>query len=87
MITEEELDKITDILVNGLYTNADIMIPLYTEFPPVIDKDKDKYYYVSDIIATLHNLLYECVTGKKYDYMWHWANKCGMWANDNIFEE
>lgn len=71
MITEEELDKITDILVNGLYTNADIMIPLYTEFPPVIDKDKDKYYYVSDIIATLHNLLYECVTGKKYDYMWH----------------
>jgi len=84
-ITKEELDKITNILVDGLYTNEDIMIPLYTEFPPVIYKDK--YYYVSDIIATLHNLLYECVTGKKYDYMWHWANKCGMWANDNIFEE
>ena len=84
-ITKEELDKITDILIDGLYTNDDIMIPLYTEFPPVIYKDK--YYCVSDIIATLHNLLYECVTGEKYDYMWHWANKCGMWANDNIFEE
>ena len=84
-ITKEELDKITDILVVGLYTNDDIIIPLYAEFPPVIYKDK--HYCVSDIIATLHNLLYECVTGKKYDYMWHWANKCGMWANDNIFEE
>ena len=84
-ITEEELDEITDILVVGLYTNDDIIIPLYAEFPPVIYKDK--HYCVSDIIATLHNLLYECVTGKKYDYMWHWANKCGMWANDNIFEE
>lgn len=84
-ITKEELDKITNILVDGLYTNDDIIIPLYAEFPPVIYKDK--HYCVSDIIATLHNLLYECVTGKKYDYMWHWANKCGMWANDNIFEE
>ena len=84
-ITEEELDEITNILVVGLYTNDDIIIPLYAEFPPVIYKDK--HYCVSDIIATLHNLLYECVTGKKYDYMWHWANKCGMWANDNVFEE
>lgn len=38
-------------------------------------------------IASLHNLLYEAVTGERYDYMFHWANKVGGDCLDNIFDD
>ena len=40
-----------------------------------------------DIISTLHNLLYEAVTGDFYDYAWHWTNKNGVWIDDHCFDE
>lgn len=41
-----------------------------------------------DTIASLHNLLYEEVTGQRYDYMFHWSNKAGYYGVlDNIFDE
>lgn len=42
---------------------------------------------VIDIIATLHNLLYESIAGKPYDYMWHWCNKIGSDCNDHAFDD
>ena len=54
-----------------------------------IDEDGDEVSEVDlvDIIASLHNLLYEAVTGERYDYMFHWANKCGSDCNDDIFDK
>lgn len=40
-----------------------------------------------DIISSLHNLLYEAVTGDLYDYAWHWTNKIGEWTDDHCFDE
>lgn len=40
----------------------------------------------ADIIASLHNELYNLVTGAYYDYMFHWANKCGGWCEDDLFK-
>lgn len=40
-----------------------------------------------DIISSLHNLLYEAVTGDLYDYAWHWTNKIGEWTDDHYFDE
>lgn len=39
-----------------------------------------------DIIASLHNELHNLVTGAYYDYMFHWANKCGGWCKDDLFK-
>lgn len=84
MITKEELDNITESLIEQVFRNEDVMFNLRNnEYRVFID---DEYADLIDIIASLHNLLYEAVTGSKYDYMWHWANKVGAWCNDNLFK-
>ena len=92
MIDKNKLDQITNFLINGVFRNGDIM--LSWDIPPVeleksyVDKDGDEVSEVDlvDIIASLHNLLYEAVTGERYDYMFHWANKCGSDCNDAVFD-
>lgn len=92
MIDNKKLSKITYFLANNVFRNNDIM--LSWDIPPVqlekiyIDKDGDEVSEVDlvDIIASLHNLLCEAVTGNRYNYMDHWANKCGGCCNDEIFD-
>jgi hypothetical protein len=49
--------------------------------------DYDKYELL-DIIASLHNELYNEVTGQYYDYMFHWANHgYGGVPDDGLFKE
>lgn len=92
MIDNNKLTKITCFLVNNVFRNDDIM--LSRDIPPVelpkiyTDKDGDAVSEVDlvDIIASLHNLLCEAVTGNRYNYMDHWANKCGSCCNDEIFD-
>ena len=96
MITRGKIDEITTFLIENVFRNTKIM---YNEF---LDNDDmyiklptpytDKYLGVIDdaslidIIASLHNLLYEVVTGERYDYMFHWCNKIGADCLDNIFD-
>ena len=81
---KEDLDKITEILIKQVFRNEDIMFNCRSEeYMVYIDNE---YADLIDIIASLHNLLYEAVTGEKYDYMWHWANKVGAWCEDNLFK-
>lgn len=86
MISKEELDKITESLIDQVFRNDKIMLNPHNNDDYLVFINKE-YVDLIDIIASLHNLLYEAVTGSKYDYMWHWANKVGSWCNDNIFEE
>lgn len=75
----EELRRITEWLKENVFRNVDTMY-----------LDSDAAYpggvHVTDIIASLHNLLYEQVTGRRYNYMFHWANKVGADTEDNIFD-
>lgn len=77
-ITEEKLNEITNYIILEIMRNPDIM---YDEFIDESDVD------IIGVIASLHNLLYEAVTGKRYDYMFHWANKLGGSCNDDLFDE
>lgn len=79
MIDKGKLDEITIYLKEHIFRNGDVMYG--------IDIEKDDICDLTDIIASLHNLLYEAVTGEKYDYMWHWANKCGAWCDDHFFDD
>lgn len=79
-----DINKITDILIEKIFRNEKIM------FNSALDKisieiDNQEYYLI-DVIAALHNLLYEARTGERYDYMWHWANKIGSWCRDDCFD-
>ena len=81
-ITREQLDDITSWLKWNIFRNGDIM---WAEDP---DTDKgNQYYDLIDIIASLHNLLYQAITGERYDYMFHWANKIGSDCSDDFFDE
>lgn len=92
MIDSKKLAQITRFLANNVFRNGDIM--LSWDIPPVeleksyIDEYGDRVSEVDlvDIIASLHNLLCEAVTGDRYDYMFHWANKCGSWCIDDVFD-
>lgn len=85
MITEKQLNEITSWLKENIWRNSDVMygydyrydLPVYSPDGRVID--------TIDIITSLHNILYEAVTGKRYDYAFHWANKIGCSLFDDIF--
>ena len=92
MISKKQLDEITDFLKWNIFRNGDIM---YDDDFPGVKLEKaytDKYHGeitevdLTDIIASLHNLLYEAVYGQRYDYMFHHCNKIGADCLDNVFD-
>lgn len=90
-MTKEQLDNITSWLKWKIFRDMDQM---YADLPEIpLDKPyEDKYIGTIEavdlisVVATLHNLLYEEVTGKRYNYMFHWANKIGADCRDDIFD-
>lgn len=81
MISKEKLVDITDYLITHVFRNENIML-CEDNFA-----NDDNQTSLADIIASLHNLLYEAVTGERYNYMFHWANKVGGDCLDNIFDD
>ena len=69
-MTEKELENITDWLKWHIFRNSDVM---FAEDPET--EQGDRYYDLIDMIASLHNLLYEAITGNKYDYWFHCVTK------------
>ena len=80
-MTKDELNKITSLLIDNVFRNSHIM---FSEDEIMIG---DEVVGLPDIIASLHNLLYEQITGERYDYMFHWANKVGSDCIDDIFDD
>ena len=83
MITEEQLKKITSNLIENIFRNDNLrfLTTLHT-YDELFDAIDD----LTDVIASLHNLLYEAVTGERYDYMFHWSNKIGLDTKDDLFD-
>lgn len=74
-----QLNIVTQWLIDNVFRNASIL------YDDNIRIEHDGIDLV-DIIASLHNLLYESVNGERYDYMFHWCNKEGSYCLDNIFD-
>lgn len=74
-ITDEQLNRITEYLKTNIWRNDSL------EFY------NDDICALIDVISSLHNLLYECVTGQRYDYAFHWCNKIGSDTIDNLFDD
>ena len=67
-------------LIWKVFRNSSIM------FNDAIRGESDEDIDLVDVIASLHNLLYESVNGEPYDYMFHWANKEGAYCKDDLFD-
>lgn len=101
-MTDKQLRAITDWLIENVFRNTDIMFDdaIWNQGMSlkgdIIDcndcNDCNKCLYCEDrfdlidIIATLHNLLYQSISGNRYDYMFHWCNKIGSDCKDNVFD-
>lgn len=84
-MTEKQLDILTTWLKEHIFMNTKIMFN-DTLWDESIDFDNVDASVI-DIIATLHNIIYQLVTGEKYDYMWHWCNKIGSDCDDHVFDK
>ena len=82
MISKEQLDNITSWLKWNIFRNGDVMWSQDTE-----TDEGELFYDLIDMIASLHNLLYEAITGDRYDYWFHWCNKIGSDCNENFFDD
>ncbi len=40
-----------------------------------------------DLIAYLYELIHELYYNKEYHYMFHWANKCGSWVEEETIND
>ena len=82
-MTEKQLSAITEYLKEKVWRNEDAMY-MQSDDQGISSIDPAD---LIDIISSLHNLLYEAITAKKYNYAFHWCNKIGSWTEDNIFDE
>lgn len=85
-MTQLQLQKLTQLLVEKIFRNGEFMYSNLNN-DVIITFDDGTQADAASIIASLHNLLYEAVTGNRYDYMFHWANKCGSWCDDDVFDD
>lgn len=81
-----DIDKITTWLKNNVFRNEDIAYDITDEKLPLLPYGDIGLADILDVIASLHNLLYEQITGERYDYMFHWTNKIGLDCIDDMFD-
>lgn len=81
-MNEKQLKAITLYLKENIWRNEEVM------YMQSDNQGCDKLDPIDlvDIISSLHNLLYEVVTGSRYNYAFHWCNKIGAWTQDNVFD-
>jgi hypothetical protein len=84
-MNKDQLEALTSWLKENVFQNTDIM---FNEELCEQEIDKDNIDTdLTDIIASLHNIIYNLVTGEQYDYMFHWCNKIGADCNDHVFDD
>lgn len=84
-MNEKQLYELTQWLKYNVFMNEDVMHSDYI-WNQAIECTGQSVNLI-DVIASLHNLLYEAITGDKYNYMFHWTNKIGSSCWDDIFNE
>lgn len=84
-ISKEKVEEIRKFLIDNVFRNPYIMFD--DNIRGYDDDDLDLVAIICDLYEYLHFLTYN----KNYNYMFHWANKCGSWVEtgefDNIIEE
>lgn len=76
-MNEKDLEKIREYIIDNVMTNKDVMFS-NDRWNSNID--------LPEIIASLYELLHQQVTGKPYNYFFHFANKIGAWVEDDLFQ-
>ena len=79
-MTMKKLEKIRNYIIDNIIREPKYMFS--EAYRGTTDNDTD----IIEIIASLYEELHREVMGEPYDYMFHWANKCGSWVESDLFE-
>lgn len=76
LIDKKKLEFIRRYLIENVFRNPNIML-----------NEEINNYDIPEIICGLYEYLHRLLTNEEYDYMWHWANKCGSWVETYSFDK
>lgn len=84
-MTKEQLEIVKGWLVENIFRDPDIMLSDSRYIEVYGDPGEHTEIDMCYVIASLYEVLHETITGEPYAYMFHWANKCGAWVDDDLF--
>ena len=84
-MNEKELNLIRNWLIDHIFRDGQVMFSEARSIEVYGDPGELDEIDLVDVIASLYEVLHATVTGEPYQYMFHWANKCGSDTNDMIF--
>lgn len=83
-MSEEELNQICAWLITNIFIDSSVM---FNDNVRECQTEDGKSIDMTEVIASLFNLLHKEVTGQKFNYMFHWANKVGASVDENMFDD
>lgn len=84
-MNEEELRKVCEFIIYNIMENNTIMYN--NECRGYDETAFNQQIDLPAVIASLYNMLHKEVTGKDYNYFFHWANKIGADVEDDYLRE
>ena len=84
---EDVLAFVRNWLIPNIFRNGYIMHDdnIRSAFNAEGNNDEDNCIDLAEVISGLYELLHMVIMEERYDYMFHWANKCGAWVESDFF--
>jgi len=82
MSNDEFIAKVRVWLVDELFRNPIVM---FNDEIRECDLGNGEVVDLMEVISCLYEIIHNLQYNESYDYMFHWANKCGSWVESDFF--
>lgn len=82
MNNDEFIAKVRVWLVDELFRNPNVM---FNDEIRECDLGNGEVVDLMEVISCLYEIIHNLQYNESYDYMFHWANKCGSWVESDFF--
>lgn len=85
MTNGEAVKLVRNWLIENIFRNGNIMHDQRIREAPGIVLNDESSIDLAEVISGLYEILHAITYDESYDYMFHWANKCGSWVESDFF--
>lgn len=81
------MDNYIDLEELRLFLNYEILRDptiMYNDY--IRGTAKEQEIDLIGVIVGMYEMLHRIIKGEKYNYMFHWANKCGSWVETDYLK-
>lgn len=82
MNNDEFITKVRTWLADELFRNPTVM---FNDNIRECRLGNGETVDLMEVISCLYEIIHQLQYDKSYDYMFHWANKCGSWVESDFF--